>query len=484
MQAKSEKHIRHDKLAELIKLGINPYPSVTPEHISVAQARQGQEGDPAAVVGRITSFRQHGKITFFDLAEGDSKIQLFAQLNEIGDSQYDLIKFFDVGDYLWVNGELFTTKAGELTIKVKQLQLLSKSLLPIPDSWQGLSDVETRFRQRALDFKINPAARAVLRVRAKIIQTTRDYLNQLGFTEVQTPILQPIPGGASAKPFTTHYNAFDADFYLRIAPELYLKRLIVGEMEKVYEIGPSFRNEGLSHMHNPEFTTCEFYWAYQTSTGLMTVTQAMIQTIVETVKGSLKVDYQSQPIDFSGTWPVATFTDLIKKETGIDLDQAKTFELLQAAVKATGIQLETKPTVWAELADELYKKVVRPKIIQPTFMTGHPLELSPLAKTDEHNPKVVQRFQLVLAGGFEVVNAYTELNDPIEQEQRFKEQAKMAKAGWDEAQVLDENFVEALKFGMPPTAGWGMGIDRLVMILTDNHQIKEVLPFPTLRPKK
>lgn len=476
-----ESEIRLDKLGQLKKLGINPYPSATPEHITIEEARSKKEGAKIAVVGRLTSIRKHGKIAFLDLTHEDRKIQLFSSIDN--KEVFELIDLLDTGDYIWVSGELFTTKAGELTIKVKTLTLLSKSLLPIPEGWNGLENVEARYRQRALDFKINPEARQIIRTRAKIISTLRDFLERHGFIEITTPVLQPIPGGATAKPFVTKYNVLGADFYLRVSDELYLKRLVVGGFERVFEIGPDFRNEGISHMHNPEFTMCEFYWAYQTYDGLMKVTQQLVQELVKTACGSLKISYQDQPLDFSGDFTVVKFVDLLKQDIGIDIEQADTFVKLKKAIEEKGIKFEgQKITVWSELVDELFKKVTRPKIVQPTFIIDYPLETKPLAKIHHDNPKLVENFYLVAAGGFELVNAYSELNDPIDQEARFKEQAKMKAAGWDEAQVMDENYIEALKYGMPPTAGWGMGIDRLTMIVTDQHSIKEVIPFPTLRP--
>ena len=297
--------------------------------------------------------------------------------------------------------------------------------------------------------------------------------------------MQPIPGGATAKPFSTHYNVMDADFYLRVSDELYLKRLVVGGFEKVFEIGPDFRNEGISHMHNPEFTMCEFYWAYQTHEDLMRVTETLVQEMVKSACGSHKITYQNHHLDFSGSFAVKKYRDLIKEETGIDIAVEDTFAKLNAAVKAKKISFEgQKIKVWSELVDELFKKEVRPKIVAPTFVTDYPISTAPLAKKYEDDSETAQKFQLICAGGFELVNAYSELNDPLDQEMRFKDQVKMKEAGWDEAQMLDENYIEALKYGMPPTAGWGMGIDRMVMILTDQHSIKEVIPFPTLRPKK
>ncbi|HUD20936.1 MAG TPA: lysine--tRNA ligase [Candidatus Saccharimonadales bacterium] len=485
MENKSEKKIRAEKLAGLKKLGINPYPAAIPPFVSVEEARTKKEGATVSIVGRITGLREHGKSAFLDVTFDDDKLQSYFKLDELGEEKFNLLKFFDVGDYIWVEGELFTTHAGETTIKVKDFQMLSKTLLPIPDEWQGLSDIETRYRSRALDFKINPEAKKTIRARSLLIKTLREFLDRHGFTEIQTPILQPIPGGAAAKPFITHYNIIDADFYLRVSPELYLKRLIVGGFDRVYEIGPCFRNEGLSHMHNPEFTMCEFYWAYQTHHKLMEVTQQMMAELAKKICGSTKITYQRQKIDFGGQYPVKKFAELIKEKTGIDINQHRTLSDLEKAVKEANVTLEgEKATVWSQLVDELFKKTVRPTIIEPTFIIEYPLELTPLAKKNQENDQLAERFQLIAAGGFELVNAYTELNDPVDQEERFRAQAKMKEAGWDESQLLDENFIEALKFGMPPTAGWGLGVDRLAMILTDNYSIKEVIPFPTLKPLK
>ncbi len=482
-QSRPESEIRLEKLERLKKLGINPYPSVTPEYITIGEVRLKKDGATVATVGRLTSIRKHGKIGFLDLTHEDKKIQLFSSVDN--KEVFELIDLLDTGDYVWAEGELFTTKAGELTLKADSCQLLAKSLLPIPELWHQLEDIETRYRQRALDFKINEEARRIIKTRSKIISTLREFLERHGFLEVATPILQPIPGGATAKPFSTHYNVMDADFYLRVSDELYLKRLVVGGFEKVFEIGPDFRNEGISHMHNPEFTMCEFYWAYQTHEDLMRVTETLVQEMVKSACGSHKITYQNHHLDFSGSFAVKKYRDLIKEETGIDIAVEDTFAKLNAAVKAKKISFEgQKIKVWSELVDELFKKEVRPKIVAPTFVTDYPISTAPLAKKYEDDSETAQKFQLICAGGFELVNAYSELNDPLDQEMRFKDQVKMKEAGWDEAQMLDENYIEALKYGMPPTAGWGMGIDRMVMILTDQHSIKEVIPFPTLRPKK
>lgn len=485
MENKSEAQIRLEKLEQLKKLGVNPYPQTVPEHLTVMEAKSKKEGAALAVVGRVLATREHGKSTFLDLVDEGEKLQLYFKQDEIGERDYSHLALLDIGDFLWAKGELFTTKAGELSLKIKEYQLLAKSLLPIPEHWHGLSDVETRYRSRALDFKINETAKSLIETRSKVVELIREFFMRHGFLEIHTPILQPIPGGAAAKPFTTHYNALDTDFYLRIAPELYLKRLVAGGFNRVFEIGPSFRNEGLSHMHNPEFYSAEAYWAYQDYKGFMRATQELVQEVVQKVCGSLKVKYQGQTIDFSGDFAVKKYAEIVRDDTGIDIEKLTEFKDLKKAVDDKGIRFENQQIkVWSELVDELFKKVSRDKIVAPTFVIDYPIALQPLAKRHRENPELAEQFQLIAAGGFELVKAYSELNDPIDQEQRFREQMKMREAGWEEAQMLDENFIEALKFGMPPTAGWGLGIERLVMLLTDQHSIKEVIPFPTLRPKK
>jgi len=309
-------------------------------------------------------------------------------------------------------------------------------------------------------------------------------MNKSGFVEVETPVLQMIPGGAAAKPFITHYNILKQDMYLRISPELYLRRMVVGGFEKVFEIGKNFRNEGLSHMHNPEFTMMEFYWAYQDYRGLMEFTQDLISTVIKNTKKSLEVEYQGDIINFAPPYRIVSFRDLVMTDCGIDIFKYPDFDSLKKEVNKKGIELDFKSiTVWVKLVDELYKKVSRPKIVEPIFLVDHPIELTPLAKAHDNNPRIAQRFQLVCGKGIELINAYTELNDPLEQEKRFSEQVKMSKQGWDESAMMDQDFVEALKYGLPPTAGWGMGIERIAMLLTDNYSIKEVIPFPTLKNK-
>lgn len=478
-ESRSEAEIRLEKLAILREKGVNPYPSDIKKEQSISEAKKLKT---ASIVGKIVSIRSHGKSTFMDIQDDTDIMQIYFKFDEVGEKQYENLKNLDTGDYLFAKGDVFTTKSGEITIAAKAYKLVAKSLLPLPDKWSGFKDTEARYRKRYLDMIINPDVKKNLETRSKLVSSLRRFMEENGFIEVETPILQSIPGGAAAKPFITHYNILKQDMFLRIAPELYLKRLVVGGFEKVFEIGKNFRNEGVSHMHNPEFSAMEFYWAYQDYKSLMKFTESLLKKVVKEVNGSLKVKYQDEIIDFTPPYPVITFDELIKKDSGIDIYQFSNFGELKKEVQKKGIELNFKEIkVWAKLVDELYKKVSRPKILQPIFVIDQPLVLTPLAKAKEDDPRKAQRFQLVLANGTELLNAYTELNDPIEQDVRFNEQVAMSKAGWDESSMKDDNFVDALKYGLPPTAGWGMGIERMTMILADQYSIKEVIAFPTLK---
>jgi len=477
----NEQQIKQEHLKAWESKGVDPFPSQLDRQQTIAQAKQ-LEGQGVKIAGRIISFRRHGKSTFADLADESGKIQLYFKADNLGDNYGDL-ELLDTGDFIFIEGEIFITKMGETTAMVQSFTLISKSLEPLPASWFGLKDIETRFRRRFLDLVVNEKAKETLKTRAKIISFFRRYMEDQGFVELETPILQPIPGGASAKPFVTHYNILEHDFFLRIAPELYLKRLIVGGFEKVYEIGRAFRNEGLSHMHNPEFTIFEFYWAYKDYQFLMDFSEKMIGEAIEHIRGSRQIDYQGRVIDFKAPFPRITLRDLILQDCEIDIDNYRDFGSLKQAIQEKGIDLRMEEILnWSKLVDELYKKVSRPKIWDPIFVTDYPSELIPLAKKKADDPSKVAVFQLVCGGGVEVIKAYNELNDPIDQKNRLLQQAKMREEGWEEGQWFDGNFVDALEVGMPPTAGWGMGIDRFLMLLTDNYSIKEVIPFPTLRP--
>jgi lysyl-tRNA synthetase class 2 len=501
--------IRLKKLEAIRKAGLLVYPEKTKRTHKIPEALEGFSNltrlkKEVILAGRIKSLRKHGKATFLHIEDGSTsspqagsahsagastelsrtssgqaKIQALFREDRLGERGYKFfLANFDIGDFIEVRGILFKTKTGEKTIEASDFKMLAKSLLPLPEKWHGLKDVEERYRKRYLDLIFNPEVKQKFELRAKIIKEIRNFLESEGFLEVETPILQPIYGGAKAKPFKTHLNALDIDLYLRIAPELYLKRLLVGGFEKVYEIGKCFRNEGIDKAHNPDFTMLEFYWAYADYKEMMKFTEKMFSAILKKLFGRLKIKYQGKDIDFKPPWPRVEFSQLLKKFTKINLDEIHINALKKEAEK---LGIESKGEK-AEIADNIYKKVCRPKIWQPTFVIHHPLGAFPLAKPLETNPQKTANFQLV-AADTELINAFSELNDPIEQKRRFEEQEKIYKAGFEEAQRMDEDFLEALEYGLPPAAGFGMGIDRLVALLTDSHSLREVILFPTMRPR-
>lgn len=477
---------RIKKLQNIIKAGINPYPAL------VRRTHKNQEvldnfgslsrkKTKVILAGRIRSIREHGGSTFFHVEDGSGQIQIYLKQDKIGKKDYQLfLDDIDIGDFIEAEGTLFKTKKGEKTLEASKYKVLVKSLLPLPEKWHGLKDVEERFRKRYLDLIMNPEVKEAFKVRSKIISEIRRFLNEEGFLEVETPILQPIYGGAAARPFKTHLNALDMDLYLRIAPELYLKRLLVGGFEKVYEIGRNFRNEGMDREHNPEFTMLEFYWAYQEYEGLMKFTEKLFISLLKNIFKKTKIEYRGKTIDFKTPWRRMEFSALLKKFTGIDYDRSSRADFSKKA-RSLGVKID-KSMGKGEIADEFYKKLCRPNIWQPTFIINHPLEISPLSKKLEKDPAKVARFQLI-AGGFELINAFSELNDPVDQRERFEEQEKARKKGLEEAHPMDEDFIEALEHGMPPAAGLGLGIDRLTVLLTDSHALREVILFPTMRPK-
>lgn len=483
-----EYNIRLDKLAKLKKDKVEVYPADTCddkleiEHI-LAKFEELEKADKEiCIAGRIRSIRLHGGSCFIHLEDGSAKMQGYVKKDEVKEKNYEqFTDFYDVGDFVELNGKLFITKKGEKTLLVKKFRLLSKALMPLPEKWHGLSDVETRFRLRYLDLLANKEVKDLFKQRSDIITFIRNYFNSLGFLEVDTPILQPQAGGAIAKPFITHHNALNTDLYLRVAPELYLKKLIIGGYDKVYEIARCFRNEGIDHAHNPEFTQIEFYWAYKDYDDLMNLTEDLISNLVKNIKGDTKLIYQEKEYDFKAPYPRLDFKKEIQKRCNLDIDKYKTKFELKEQVEKLGIKTEEE---WGrgKMLDELYKKYIREVEDGPFFITNHPIELSPLAKKNKTDENYVDRFQLVIAG-FELGNAFSELNDPQDQSERFKAQQELKDGGDEEAWDYDGEFVEALKYGMPPTAGMGIGIDRLVQILTDQHNIKEVLFFPTLKAK-
>ena len=474
---------RIKKLNNIKRLGINPYPAKFDRKNTIEEARK-KLGRKVTIAGRIRSLRPHGKITFADLEDASGKIQLLFRQDSLKGEEYDLLPNLDIGDFIGVKGEIIKTNAGEITVDVNDFTVLTKSLRPLPSAWYGLEDIEERYRQRYVDLIINPEVRKIFDVRHKVVRLIREFMEEKGFVEVETPTLQPIYGGATAKPFTTHHNALDTKLYLRIADELYLKRLIVGGFEKVFEICKDFRNEGIDKQHNPEFTMIEFYWAYANYQDLIPFTEEFVSSIVKEIHGSFILEYEGQKLNFKPPFKKVTFNQLVEEYSGIDLNKIKTETELLKAIKEKGIKLDLEGVVgYGSLCDELYKKVARPKVIQPTHVLDYPSDMKPLAKTREDDPTKSESLQLVCMG-FELTNSYSELNDPQLQNDFWQEQMKLAKKGLEEHQVLDEDYIRALEYGMPPTAGWAIGIDRFVAILTNQHTIKDVILFPTLKPEK
>lgn len=473
--------IRFDRVKKLREMGIDPYPAkVDGKPISISRARE-QESRRVEVAGRITGWRAHGNVIFADLKDETGEIQLWFQKDNLKD--FKVLKLFDVGDFLFAKGKVVKTKAGELTVDVAKFQLLTKSLRPLPSSWSGFKDIEDRYRQRYVDMLLNTQVKKNLEVRAQFIGLLRIYLEDNGFIEMETPILQHIYGGASARPFVTHHNALKADLYLRISDELYLKRLVVGGFEKVYEIGKDFRNEGLESGRAPEFTMCEFYWAYSDYEQLMKFTEEMLSFIVKEISGSYKLKMGGDKLDFTPPWKRTTYRDLLDSELGIDINKLKGESQLKNKIKQKKLKVDLKGVVgFSSILDAIYKQLVRPNISGPILLTDRPSEMVPLAKRRENDPRKVATFQLVAAGE-EYINAYDELNDPVDQRDRWEEDMKLGERGSKEYQVLDDDYIRALEYGMPPTAGWGLGIDRFVMLLTDAKNIKDVIAFPTLRPE-
>lgn len=474
---------RQQKLDQLEKRNVPLYPQPNLKDKNTVETALQSIGETVQVAGRLLSFRTHGKIIFADLTDRTGKIQLFFQKNKLGPDMFSLAKLLDIGDIISASGKVFKTKAGETTIDLDSFQLLSKNLRPLPEKWHGLKDTEERYRQRYVDLIVNPESRKVFLTRTKILTEIRHFLDNNGFIEVETPILQPIYGGASARPFVTHHNVLDMNLYLRISDELFLKRLMVAGLEKVYEVSRDFRNEGVSRFHNPEFTQIEFYWAYVDYDILMNFTQDLIAHVLKKIKSTTKISFQGTDLDFTPPFTRLPFAQAIRNYTQIDIDTISTEEEFKSAVKKQGIKLDITGAVGlGALFDSLYKQYVRPKIIQPTFITDYPSSMIALAKRKIDEPDKIASFQL-LASGTELLKAYNELNDPREQAQRWREEEKLAKRGAQEAMQFDKDYIRALEYGMPPTAGWGMGIDRFTQFVTDQPTIKDVILFPTMRPE-
>ena len=479
--------VRRAKRQALIDAGVDPYGHAFDRSDDIAdlEARYADlaDGDTTedevSLAGRVMARRVQGKIAFLELMDPTGTIQLFCRINALGETRFEELKDIDVGDWIGIHGVMMRTRRGQLSVAVDSFELLSKSLRPLPEKFHGLTDKETRYRQRYVDLIVNPEVKDTFEKRSKIISSIRRYMDGQGFFEVETPFLHPIIGGANAKPFVTHFNALDRDYYLRIATELPLKRLLVGGFEKVYEMGRIFRNEGMDPYHNPEFTTIEAYQAFTDLNGMMDLTENCIKAAAEAACGSLKITYQGQEIDLSGTWRRASMIELASEGAGEDVSFDRSRDELVSILERSGGKADD---AWGKgkLIAEIFEAVAEEKLIQPTFVIDHPLEVSPLAKKKAENPELTQRFELFICG-HEYANAFTELNDPVDQAERFRAQVEAKDMGDDEAMGFDSDYIRALEYGMPPAGGVGIGIDRLVMLLTDSATIRDVLLFPHMR---
>ncbi len=476
---------RLEKLHALRERGVDPYPPrFYPSH-SILQVKKGfsslapeeKSGKTVTVAGRLVAMRRMGRAAFLDLRDGTGKIQVHASLDALGEEEYSGLCDSDIGDFLGITGEVFRTRRGELTISTAQWQLLSKSLRPLPEKWHGLKDVELRYRHRALDLIANEEVREAFTRRSRMIAAIRRYLDDNSFLEVETPMMQPLAGGATARPFVTHHNALDIDLYLRVAPELYLKRLVVGGLERVYELAKNFRNEGVSTTHNPEFTTLEIYQAYSDYEGMMTLAENLVAEGVKAATGAITVQYQGSEIDFSAPWRRISLIGAVEEESGIRITGSSAEQIVEQA-RDKGIDLSGLSR--GKMIEHLFDRFVEPTLIQPTIVKDYPIEISPLAKMKAGEEGIVERFELFI-GGMEIANAFSELNDPLDQRERFEAQERLRSAGDEEAQRVDEDFLFALEHGLPPTGGIGFGVDRLAMLVTDARSIRDVILFPALR---
>lgn len=480
--------VRKNKRQAMIDAGENPYGHAFSPSNYVGELLEKYAGledgeltdDEVSIAGRLMAKRGQGKVAFMEVMDSTAKMQIFCRINNLGDEQFAKMKELDVGDWIAVTGTMMKTKRGEVSICVSSFELMSKSLRPLPEKFHGLTDKETRYRQRYVDLIMNPEVKDTFVKRSEIVSAIRRFMDNRGYHEVETPFLHQILGGANAKPFITHFNALDIDFYLRIATELPLKRLIVGGMDRVYELGRQFRNEGMDPYHNPEFTTIEFYEAFSDLNGMIEITQALIQDACMAANGTLQINYQGTDIDLSGDFAVATMSELASEYSGEDVNINRSREELASIAKNNGVDVQA---AWGKgkILAEIFEAVAEEKLIQPTFVTEHPLEVSPLAMKCPDNPELTQRFELFICG-HEYANAFTELNDPIDQAERFRAQVAAKDMGDDEAMGFDADYIRALEYGLPPTGGCGIGIDRLVMLLTDSASIRDVLLFPAMKP--
>ena len=478
--------IRREKLAELQNAGQDPFTvtkyDVTHHSTEIKENFEAFEEQTVRVAGRLMSKRGMGKVVFADLQDGEGRIQLFIKIDEVGKEALDAFKKYDIGDIIGVEGSVFRTKMGEISVRAKSIVLLSKSLRPLPEKFHGLTDLETRYRQRYVDLMVNPEVKRNFIIRSQFIKFMRSYLDGMGYIEVETPVLNTIAGGAAARPFITHHNTLDIDMYMRIATELPLKRLIVGGMERVYEIGRIFRNEGMDPKHNPEFTTVEMYQSYADFHDMMDIAEGILSGAAKEILGTYEIEWMGEKIDLTPGWRRLSMVDAVKEYVGIDFGAISDDAEAVAAAKAAGVELaEAAEKTWGNALYACFDQKVEEQLIQPTFITMYPVEVSPLTKRSPADPRLTERFELFVCHS-ELANAYSELNDPIDQRERFQKQVEQRERGDDETEMMDEDFLNALEYGMPPTGGMGMGIDRCVMMLTGNDTIREVILFPTMKP--
>lgn len=477
--------VRRDKLQELIDLGKEPYGGKferTHFTSDITRNFETMEGQQVVIAGRIMAKRIMGKASFANLQDSNGNLQIYGRLDDLGAEEYAQLEKLDIGDIIGCWGKVFKTRKGEITVHLDGYKILSKSLRPLPEKWHGLKDVDLRYRQRYVDLIVNPEVKETFIKRSMIVRSMRKYLDQKGFLEVETPMMHPIAGGASARPFITHHNTLDMKLYMRIAPELYLKRLLVGGFDKVYEINRCFRNEGISTRHNPEFTTLELYQAYGDFKDMMDLTEDLICEIAQEVVGKTVIEYEGVEINLEKPWRRVPMLEIVKEHSGLDFTQLKDAGEAYQAAKGLGLHIE-KGATWGDILNTVFEEMVEDKLIQPTFIIDYPVVISPLAKRQTENPELTYRFELFIYGR-EMANAFSELNDPIDQKGRFLAQVEKRNAGDEEAQMYDEDFVQALEYGMPPAGGLGIGIDRLVMLLTNSSSIRDVLLFPTMRPRE